>query len=60
MPSWGGLNVHRELFYVEDAPPPETTHAEPPAGPGAEVTSGKVTMRRNSALDLRKSRPDTC
>ena len=30
--------VHRELFYVEDTPPPETTHAEPPAGPGAEVT----------------------
>jgi len=30
--------IHRELFYVEDAPPPEVHHAEPPAGPGAEVT----------------------
>jgi ring-1,2-phenylacetyl-CoA epoxidase subunit PaaE len=30
--------IHRELFYVEDAPPPPTTHAEVAAGPGAEVT----------------------
>jgi ring-1,2-phenylacetyl-CoA epoxidase subunit PaaE len=30
--------IHRELFYVEDAPPAEATHAEAPAGPGAEVT----------------------
>lgn len=29
--------VHRELFYVEDAPPPPARHAEQ-AGPGAEVT----------------------
>jgi ring-1,2-phenylacetyl-CoA epoxidase subunit PaaE len=29
--------VHRELFYVEDAPPPPARHAEE-AGPGAEVT----------------------
>jgi ring-1,2-phenylacetyl-CoA epoxidase subunit PaaE len=30
--------VHRELFYVEDTAPAQVTHAEPPAGPGAEVT----------------------
>ena len=30
--------IHRELFYVEDAPPDPATHAEAPAGPGAEVT----------------------
>jgi ring-1,2-phenylacetyl-CoA epoxidase subunit PaaE len=29
--------VHRELFYVEDEPPPAVSHAEQ-AGPGAEVT----------------------
>jgi ring-1,2-phenylacetyl-CoA epoxidase subunit PaaE len=30
--------IHRELFYVEDAPPAPATHAEQAAGPGAEVT----------------------
>jgi ring-1,2-phenylacetyl-CoA epoxidase subunit PaaE len=30
--------IHRELFYVEDAPPAPATHAEAAAGPGAEVT----------------------
>jgi ring-1,2-phenylacetyl-CoA epoxidase subunit PaaE len=30
--------IHRELFYVEDTPPPGATHADAPAGPGAEVT----------------------
>jgi len=30
--------IHRELFYVEDEPPEQATHAEAPAGPGAEVT----------------------
>jgi len=30
-------HLHRELFYVEEEPPPEVTHAEIP-GPGAEVT----------------------
>jgi ring-1,2-phenylacetyl-CoA epoxidase subunit PaaE len=30
--------VHRELFYVEDSPPPGAEHADAPAGPGAEVT----------------------
>jgi ring-1,2-phenylacetyl-CoA epoxidase subunit PaaE len=29
--------VHRELFYVEEEPPPEQRHVEV-AGPGAEVT----------------------
>jgi ring-1,2-phenylacetyl-CoA epoxidase subunit PaaE len=33
--------IHRELFYVEDVPPPGAAHADgrdAPAGPGAEVT----------------------
>ena len=30
--------IHRELFYVEDEPPAQATHAEAAAGPGAEVT----------------------
>jgi ring-1,2-phenylacetyl-CoA epoxidase subunit PaaE len=30
--------IHRELFYVEDTPPPEAKHADLPPGPGAEVT----------------------
>jgi ring-1,2-phenylacetyl-CoA epoxidase subunit PaaE len=30
--------IHRELFYVEEEPPAEATHADAPAGPGAEVT----------------------
>jgi ring-1,2-phenylacetyl-CoA epoxidase subunit PaaE len=30
--------IHRELFYVEEAPPAEVHHVEPPPGPGAEVT----------------------
>ena len=30
--------IHRELFYVEDTPPVQATHAEAAAGPGAEVT----------------------
>ena len=30
--------IHRELFYVEDEPPPRLRHADAPAGPGAEVT----------------------
>jgi ring-1,2-phenylacetyl-CoA epoxidase subunit PaaE len=30
--------VHRELFYVEDAPPVEVRHEEAPVGNGAEVT----------------------
>jgi ring-1,2-phenylacetyl-CoA epoxidase subunit PaaE len=38
--------VHRELFYVEDEPPPPMRHAEH-AGPGAEVTvilDGRATI----------------
>ncbi len=38
--------VHRELFYVEDAPPPPAGHAEL-HGPGAEVTvilDGRATV----------------
>jgi ring-1,2-phenylacetyl-CoA epoxidase subunit PaaE len=37
---WGvdGSRIHREMFYVEDEPPPANDHAEVPAGPGAEVT----------------------
>ncbi|MDT4917597.1 MAG: ring,2-phenylacetyl-CoA epoxidase subunit PaaE, partial [Pseudonocardiales bacterium] len=30
--------VHRELFYVEEAPPTAVHHQEPPVGSGAEVT----------------------
>ena len=30
--------VHRELFYVEDAPPVEVHHVDAPVGSGAEVT----------------------
>ncbi len=30
--------IHRELFYVEDVPPAEVHHVDPPAGPGAEAT----------------------
>jgi ring-1,2-phenylacetyl-CoA epoxidase subunit PaaE len=30
--------VHRELFYVEAAPPAEARHVDAPAGAGAEVT----------------------
>jgi ring-1,2-phenylacetyl-CoA epoxidase subunit PaaE len=30
--------AHRELFYVEDTPPAQATHAEAAPGPGAEVT----------------------
>jgi ring-1,2-phenylacetyl-CoA epoxidase subunit PaaE len=30
--------IHRELFYVEDAPPAQARHAEAAPGPGAEVT----------------------
>jgi ring-1,2-phenylacetyl-CoA epoxidase subunit PaaE len=30
--------IHRELFYVEEAPPAQASHAEAAPGPGAEVT----------------------
>jgi ring-1,2-phenylacetyl-CoA epoxidase subunit PaaE len=30
--------IHRELFYVEEAPPTQVEHIDAPAGPGAEAT----------------------
>ncbi|SDJ37166.1 ring-1,2-phenylacetyl-CoA epoxidase subunit PaaE [Frankineae bacterium MT45] len=30
--------IHRELFYVEEEPPPPVQHVDAPVGPGAEVT----------------------
>jgi ring-1,2-phenylacetyl-CoA epoxidase subunit PaaE len=30
--------IHRELFWVGDAPPAEATHPDAPAGPGSAVT----------------------
>jgi ring-1,2-phenylacetyl-CoA epoxidase subunit PaaE len=30
--------IHRELFYVEDAPPDQVEHLDAPTGPGAEAT----------------------
>jgi ring-1,2-phenylacetyl-CoA epoxidase subunit PaaE len=30
--------IHRELFYVEDAPPVEAVHVDPPSEGGADVT----------------------
>jgi ring-1,2-phenylacetyl-CoA epoxidase subunit PaaE len=58
--------VHRELFYVEDVPPPEATHTELPAGPGAEVTivldgrSSTVTVPPGTAIldGGQQARPD--
>jgi ring-1,2-phenylacetyl-CoA epoxidase subunit PaaE len=58
--------IHRELFYVEDAPPPGATHAEEAAGPGAEVTvlldgrSSTVTVPAGTpVLDgAQRARPD--
>ena len=29
--------IHQELFYVEETPPPQDRHVEPPSGPGAAV-----------------------
>jgi len=58
--------AHRELFYVEDAPPPEATHEELPPGPGAEVTiildgrSSTVTVPPGTAIldGGQQARPD--
>jgi ring-1,2-phenylacetyl-CoA epoxidase subunit PaaE len=58
--------IHRELFYVEDAPPAPATHAEAAAGPGAEVTvlldgrSSTVTVPHGTpVLDgAQRVRPD--
>jgi ring-1,2-phenylacetyl-CoA epoxidase subunit PaaE len=63
--------MHRELFYVEDVPPPEATHAELPPGPGAEVTivldgrSSTVTVPPGTAIldggqEVRPDLPFAC
>jgi ring-1,2-phenylacetyl-CoA epoxidase subunit PaaE len=58
--------IHRELFYVEEEPPPQATHAEAAAGPGAEVTvlldgrSSTVTVPAGTAIldGAQRVRPD--
>ena len=58
--------VHRELFYVEDLPPAENHHVEPPPGPGAEVTlrldgrTTTVTVPHGVAIldAAQRTRPD--
>jgi ring-1,2-phenylacetyl-CoA epoxidase subunit PaaE len=58
--------IHRELFYVEDVPPPEVQHVDAPVGTGAEVTvildgrSSTVTVPPGTAvLDAaQRVRPD--
>ena len=42
--------IHRELFWVGDVPPAETTHEESPAGDGTSVTV--VLDGRSSTLTL--------
>jgi ring-1,2-phenylacetyl-CoA epoxidase subunit PaaE len=58
--------IHRELFYVEEAPPGQARHPEPLAGPGAEVSvlldgrASTVTVRPGTpVLDgAQRVRPD--
>ncbi|MDT4900839.1 MAG: ring,2-phenylacetyl-CoA epoxidase subunit PaaE [Pseudonocardiales bacterium] len=58
--------IHRELFYVEEAPPAEVHHADTPVGPGAEVTvvldgrSSTVVVGPDTAVldGAQKVRPD--
>ena len=58
--------IHQELFYVEDVPPPQERHVEPPPGPGAAVTvilDGRATdltlPYETSVLDCAQQiRPD--
>jgi len=58
--------IHRELFYVEEAPPAQATHEEAAAGPGAKVTvlldgrSSTVTVPADTpVLDgVQRVRPD--
>jgi ring-1,2-phenylacetyl-CoA epoxidase subunit PaaE len=58
--------IHRELFYVEEAPPAQVQHVDAPAGPGAEVTvildgrSSTVTVAPDEPIldGAQKVRPD--
>lgn len=58
--------VHRELFYVEPAPPAEVHHEDAPVGPGAEVTvildgrTSTVTVAPGTAVldGAQTARPD--
>ncbi len=58
--------IHRELFYVEEEPPPVAEHAEAPPGPGAEVTvlldgrSSTVTVEPGTPIldGAQRVRPD--
>jgi ring-1,2-phenylacetyl-CoA epoxidase subunit PaaE len=58
--------IHRELFYVEEEPPAVATHAEAPAGPGAEVTvlldgrASTMTVEPGTAIldGAQRVRPD--
>ncbi|MDQ6848737.1 MAG: phenylacetate-CoA oxygenase/reductase subunit PaaK [Actinomycetota bacterium] len=58
--------IHRELFYVEAAPPDEVHHVDVPSGPGAEVTvilDGRrttVTVEANTPIldGAQQVRPD--
>jgi ring-1,2-phenylacetyl-CoA epoxidase subunit PaaE len=58
--------IHQELFYVEDVPPPQDRHVEPPPGPGAALTvilDGRATELTlsydTSVLDgAQRVRPD--
>jgi ring-1,2-phenylacetyl-CoA epoxidase subunit PaaE len=58
--------IHQELFYVEDVPPRQDRHVEPPPGPGAALTvilDGRATELTlsydTSVLDgAQRVRPD--
>ena len=58
--------IHRELFYVEEEPPPVAGHAEAPPGPGAAVTvlldgrSSTVTVEPGTPIldGAQRVRPD--
>ena len=59
--------IHRELFYVEDVPPPPARHAEPvPAGATSEATitldgrSSTVSLARDTTVleGAQRIRPD--
>ena len=58
--------VHRELFYVEDAPPEQDRHSRPPPTGGSQVTvvldgrSTTATVQRDTAVldGAQRVRPD--